>query len=427
MLFLTSSGVLLLLIFAVHSDIHIQFMISLLHAIMISMWSLIVRFIEYPNVLAHIGYFTSIGYFIYDTFFIFVNDHSQLVFIAHHAIALPMLLLSYYGIGDYLLAFNYICAVELSNILLIIWIYMRMTKRHAQYQLFPFVVCAYIPMRSIIMPVLGLQYYRSFDFVESKQLCIVMTLLMSLIQLMSWYYSLKLFTIVRHKWHVLETFPDLTQRIWRSILSIRSENWLPCAAFILKMYVTFGLLLQRPLHTSTLLILLSDIIHIPIGILYHATDMKVLALEKLDFVLVFMRMLFTSVTTMDIHNVGIYNVYTYGNVLLCIFVILINFLPVFERVHNCMVVHRWMRAPLLVLAYFFSIMPVLSIANKVRSWKFLYFLGGLLWTAKFPELYLKGPFVHIINSLGLMHICIMLGDATLILESPRICIDSIKL
>lgn len=409
MLQIYNYGMILSFMSVLYSNIQGQFIYSLYHTYVLIISSVSILYVKNPTIiekLYHFGYNTSITYFIWDTLFILFKDRTQKKYIIHHLFAIPILLISYYGIGGRKESFLYVYSVELSNSLISIWLYIKdkLKDKRMSNLLLPYVAYSYIPARSLFLPYAGWKVFNSLIWSSNKftnTLNITYSILIIMIQFMSWMFSYKLYKMLSYKKKEVEEYnnPVMTH-IWDTLVNLKTINSLPVLISFLKLAFNCLIVVKPLQHPIMTMLVISDNIYLPFKIIKYTT-----LIENEWLQIVYRHSVYFKNVSILFILQWIYN-YSFSNNLFIVFTLYVLYYTI--------VFTNYSISPNLITIVLTTYIPILYkayLSGHLLTWPLCYLLALTVKSFKLPEIMYKNKYI---NSDGLMNLFIMLGDVMLL-------------
>ena len=351
----------------------------------------------------------SCAYFVADAIYIALFEfRSQGAYIAHHAIAVGLYVLTKTRQLDPAHMLDYLFFIELSNVCISAWYWAKDRGNNARvlYEvLTPVFSATYVPIRSVALPVATLRVIMGAQCPMATRVgaCLLLTGL----QLMSWIFSKQLIQITLAKMShkgLVESLPFDFYRLWNP----SDPFWFNMVVYYCKFYYYIYLLVFAGGQTVPQMgILLADMAHIVVSLLYYASGCTPL-MDKIDYVSVLSKIVLNS--TFKSEKID----------LVCYGILSLNIAHTWYNASR----ERWTatldrreyRFVFLSLLYACVVAPVLLYERVLENaWLLAYAAGAVVWVLKFPESVLskRAPIFAVLNSLGWMHVCVWLGDELL--------------
>lgn len=361
-----------------------------------------------------------VSFFIFDALFIIIYDLSQWQYIPHHVVSILIGYYAPYFISDPQSLTNYMFYIELSNVFLAVWDLSRKNKatlRHVYDTLTPFFAITYVPIRMFYTPIVTYVLFKSLT-AYSGLVSVGLVFIMS----MSFYFSIKVARIMYNntlRYKITSTScPTFTDRLY-TLLKTPDFRWWPVITYIGKWFIMIHYIVHIiPKSTNRLPLLVvafADFTHMVISFTYYVYDCAPL-FEKLDFLSVSYKIVINSMMYFLTHRHHtpslIWDLMTLIN--MCIMIV--SSYDMFIQHKNPQLHQRGKVTSMYAPVFLLGVTPIL-IHNSLHevSWTMnasalAYVLGCWLWMVRFPEAIIKTKYL---NSLGWMHVMIIIGDALL--------------
>lgn len=318
---------------------------------------------------------------------------------------------------------DYIFYVELSNICLTLWELSKRNKKTMQntYDLLtPFFTISYVPIRVLYLPFLTYRVYTSLNSYKY-----LFGTGLSFILAMSVYFSRRVLETLYYKAIKYEytsiTSPTFTDRIYK-VLKNPDFKWWPILTYIFKGYIALHYLIHvipRGGNILPLLLLTAvDVLHMMVSFTYYIYDCT-LFYEKLDFLSINIKIVVNTSVYFWVHRFHtpstafIWDIAAVANVLFLILSCYTTFAKNKVEFLNLRVMTLLLYAPIFLL----GVGPIIlhNVLHEECILTYIsviaYAIGGILWMIRIPEAFIPTKYL---NSLGWMHICIIVGDLLLI-------------
>jgi hypothetical protein len=339
-------------------------------------------------------------YFIVDSIFCaLIKSHR--VYLPHHIGSLVLCYATYIKTLDSLSMTLLVHLAELSNIMLPAY---DLTKRYYKNTWMEKNCCimtlyTYVPIRAFIMPGVVYQIFAGTE-------CGLLRMLLSGLQLMSWWFSAKLYSRAEYNYLKYTDTDSITHMLYKRIFCY-DHNWFPFITDLIHLNAALiGLIFYC--HTiQTWFAIVISMVCCCVSCVYYILDMGP-AIERLDFSAVNIKI--TTIGCLLYARIGcFYSMYNIFNIILVACRIGTMHYYKLESKHT-----RRLHCAVSVVNSFIALRPLICIGDSRAA--YVYAVGAFLWVNYLP-CYQRGDSLgwKLFNSYGVLHVIVMVADGLILL------------